>query len=73
MEDKATEIDLALKGHGLVMVMKSTVLHLLADKQLIEIGTLKKIEEEVWMIIGKRKLMNPLALFAMNNFTISVK
>jgi LysR family transcriptional activator of nhaA len=71
VEDKATEIDLALKGHGLVMAMKNTVAHLIADKQLVEIGTLKKIEEEVWMIVGKRKILNPLALFAMKNFTLS--
>ncbi len=71
VEDKAMEIDLALKGHGLAMAMKSTVEHLLSEKKLIEIGSLKKIEDEVWMIVGKRKILNPLALFAMKNFTLS--
>lgn len=71
VEDKATEIDLALKGHGVMIAMRSTVKRLLAEKQLIEIGSLKKIEEEVWMLVGKRKILNPIALFAMKNFTLS--
>lgn len=73
VEDNATEIDLALKGHGLVAVMKSSVDQLLKDKKLVEIFPLKKVEEEVWMIVGKRKLLNPIALFAMKNFTLPLK
>lgn len=73
VEDNATEIDLALKGHGLVAVMKSSVDHLIKEKKLVEIFPLKKVEEEVWMIVGKRKLLNPIALFAMKNFTIPLK
>lgn len=71
VEDKATEIDLALFGHGLAAVMKNTVKEHIKEKRLIEIGTLKKVEEEVWMIIGKRKILNPIALFAMKNFKLS--
>lgn len=71
VEDKATEIDLALNGHGLAAVMKNTVKEHIKEKRLIEIGVLKKVEEEVWMIIGKRKILNPIALFAMKNFKLS--
>ncbi len=71
VEDKATEIDLALRGHGVMITMRSTVNRLLTDKKLIEIGSLKKIEEEVWMLVGKRKILNPIALFAMKNFTLT--
>lgn len=73
VEDKATEIDLALNGNGLIAVMKSNVIKFLKDKTLIEIATLNQLQEEVWMIVGKRKLLNPLALFAMKNFTLSHK
>lgn len=73
VEDNATEIDLALKGHGLVAVMKSSVDRLMKEKKLIEIAPLKKVEEEVWMIVGKRKLLNPIALFAMKNFTLPLQ
>lgn len=73
VEDNATEIDLAIKGHGLAIVMKSSVAHLLKEKILVELGPLKGVEEEIWMIIGKRKILNPLALYAMKNFTLLLK
>ena len=71
VEDKTTEIDLALNGHGLAVIMKSSVSDLLKRKVLIEIGPLKKVNEEVWMTIGKRKLLNPIALYAMKNFELT--
>lgn len=71
VEDKATETDLALKGLGLVIAMKSSVESLLKEKSLIELHSIKNIQEEVWMIVGKRKILNPLALFAMKNFQLS--
>lgn len=73
VEDNATEIDLALKGHGVVAAMKSSVDQQIKEKKLVEIFPLKKVEEEVWMIVGKRKLLNPIALFAMKNFSIPLK
>ncbi len=69
VEDKATEIDLALKGMGLIIVMKNSVTEHLKNKSLVELHAIKNIHEEIWMIIGKRKILNPLALYAMNNFT----
>jgi LysR family transcriptional activator of nhaA len=71
VEDKATEIDLALKGMGLIVVMKSCVLGHLKNKSLVELYPIKNIEEEVWMIIGKRKILNPLAIYAMKNFSLN--
>lgn len=70
VEDKATEIDLALKGFGLICVMKSSVDHLLKENHFVEMASLPKTEEEIWMIIGKRKILNPLAIFAMKNFNL---
>jgi len=69
VEDKSTEIDLALKGMGLIIVMKNSVAHHLKRKTLIELHAFKNIHEEIWMIIGKRKILNPLALYAMKNFS----
>lgn len=73
VEDKATEIDLAIRGHGVISVMRKSVEHLLKEKVLVEMGSLKDVQEEIWMIIGKRKILNPLALHAMKNFTLTVK
>lgn len=71
VEDKATEVDLAIKGFGLICVMKSGVDYLLKDGQLVELASLPNTDEEIWMIIGKRKILNPLAIFAMKNFDLN--
>ncbi len=70
VEDKATEIDLALKGYGLITALRPSVQEYLKGNSLIEFGKINSVKEEIWMIIGKRKILNPLALFAMNNFTL---
>jgi LysR family transcriptional regulator, transcriptional activator of nhaA len=71
VEDKATEIDLALKGFGLIAVTKNSVSPFLKQKELIELGNLG-IKDGVWMILGKRKILNPLALFALKNFKLQI-
>lgn len=71
VEDKATEIDLALKGFGVIAVMKKAVQKELKEKSLIEIGIMENTFEEIWMIAGKRKILNPLALAALKNFDLT--
>ncbi len=70
VEDKATEIDLALKGFGLMAIMRESASLYVKNHQLIEIGSLAPLQEEIWMIIGKRKILNPLALFAFKHFNL---
>ena len=70
VEDKATEVDMALRGFGLITAMKPNVQSYLKSKELMEFGPLPGMYEEVWMILGKRKILNPLALFAMKNFNL---
>lgn len=70
VEDKATEIDLALKGFGVIASMKKAVKQELENKSLIEIGVMKNTFEEIWMVTGKRKILNPAALSALKNFTL---
>lgn len=69
VEDKATEIDMALRGFGLITAMRSSVEPYLKAKSLLKYESLKDIYEEVWMILGKRKILNPLAVFALKSFT----
>jgi LysR family transcriptional regulator, transcriptional activator of nhaA len=71
VEDKATEIDLALRGLGLIIVLKSSVEPLLKQNMLLELAPLPEMKEEIWMLIGKRKILNPLALYAMKNFSLT--
>lgn len=69
VEDKATEMDMALRGFGLITAMKSSVQPYLHNRSLIQYESLKGLYEEIWMILGKRKILNPLAVFAMKSFT----
>jgi LysR family transcriptional activator of nhaA len=69
VEDKATEIDMAIRGLGLITAMRSSVQPYLKNKSLIQYASLKDLYEEVWMILGKRKILNPLAVFALKSFT----
>jgi LysR family transcriptional regulator, transcriptional activator of nhaA len=70
--DKATEHDLAMRGIGVITGMKSGVHNLLKEKKLVELGKLAGLNEEIWMLMGKRKILNPLALFAMKNFSLEL-
>lgn len=68
VEDKATEIDMAQRGLGLICAIKSCVEPQLKNKSLIQYSTLKDLHEEIWMILGKRKILNPLAIHALKYF-----
>ncbi len=69
VEDKATEIDMAQRGLGLICAIKSCVEPQLKNKSLIQFAVLKNLHEEIWMILGKRKILNPLALHALKYFS----
>lgn len=70
VEDKATEIDLALKGYGLIFTSKMCVQSYLKTNKLVQIASVPGIFEEIWMILGKRKILNPLAIHAMKKFEL---
>ncbi|MFY7993935.1 MAG: LysR family transcriptional regulator [Bacteriovoracaceae bacterium] len=71
VEDMAMEIDLAIRGFGFIATIRSAVNDQLKNKNLIEVCTLKDLQDEVWMIVGKRKIINPLALFALKQFKMN--
>lgn len=71
VEDVEMEVDLALRGFGLIATLRSAVSEQLKNKKLLEVCTLKDLYDEVWMIVGKRKIINPLALFALKQFKMN--
>jgi LysR family transcriptional activator of nhaA len=71
VEDAAPELDLALKGYGLICTIRKSVQRELKEKRIIEVGSLDGAFEEIWMIAGKRKMLNPSALNAFNSFHLS--
>lgn len=71
VEDVEMEVDLALRGFGFIATLRSAVSEQLKNKNLVEVCTLKDLYDEVWMIVGKRKIINPLALFALKQFKMN--
>ena len=71
VEDMAMEIDLAIRGFGFIATIRSAVNDQLKNKNLVEVCTLKDLQDEVWMIVGKRKIINPLALYALKQFKMN--
>lgn len=67
IEDHQTEIDLARKGHGVVITQPSTVKRYLKEKKLVKLHELS-ITDEVWLLLGQRKRVNELATLALENF-----
>lgn len=71
VEDGASEVDLAIQGHGLIITFKKNVARLLEIKVLKEVFPLSEVAEEIWLSQGQRKLINPYAASAMRDFRLS--
>lgn len=69
IEDHQTEIDLARKGHGMVITQPSTVKRYLKEKKLVKLHELE-ITDEVWLLLGRRKKTNELATLALEKFRV---
>lgn len=70
LEDHQTEIDLARKGHGVVITHPSTVKRYLREKKLVKLQQLD-LTDEVWLLMGPRKKTNELAYHAIRDFTLT--
>lgn len=69
IEDHQTEIDLARKGHGVVITHPSTVKRYLSEKKLVKVDDLDLVDE-IWLLIGSRKKVNELAYSALKDFVV---
>lgn len=58
------------QGLGVAPVTESSVRDLLQSKELVVLGTLPGVTEELWLISGERKLDNPVAAHLMKEFKI---
>lgn len=59
-QDTAVQKSLALSGVGLVAAPESAVSELIESKQLVKIGVLNGVVEEVWLCTAERKIPNPV-------------
>lgn len=69
IEDHQTEIDLARKGHGVVITHPSTVKRYLTEQKLVQLEELD-LTDEIWLLIGLRKKVNELAYSALKDFIV---
>lgn len=69
IEDHQMEVDLARKGHGVIISQPSTVERYVKEKKLVKLFELP-VTDEVWLVLGKRKNVNTLAFAALKEFSI---
>lgn len=68
IEDSALEVKLAIDGVGAIATIESAVKDELASGSLNYICDLDEAYEQVWMIVRKRKILNPMAIQLLNEY-----
>ena len=69
-QDIAVKKLMAINGIGLIAAAPHSVQRLLKKKELVEIGVLNGVYEELYILTTKRKIPNQIALSLFNNFTV---
>ncbi len=69
-QDISLKVLLAKEGLGLIAAAEHSVSGQLAENQLIEIGKLANVNEEIYLITTERKIENPVASFLFKNFEL---
>jgi LysR family transcriptional activator of nhaA len=70
IQDTALQKLLGTHGDGLVPIAETAAEELIKNKDLIEIGKLEGIYEELWLIAGQRRIQNPVAAAIMKEFKL---
>jgi LysR family transcriptional activator of nhaA len=69
-QDSSIQGLLGIAGMGLVPLSSYAAKNYFAEKELIPLGTLKNVHEEIWLITGKRRVENPVAEYLIKNFKL---
>jgi LysR family transcriptional regulator, transcriptional activator of nhaA len=70
VQDTSLQKLLATHGDGLLSLAFPAAEELISDKDLINIGTLQNVHEELWLIAAQRRIQNPVAAEIMKTFKI---
>ncbi len=70
IQDTALQKLLGTHGHGLVPIAENAAEELIKNKELILIGTLQDVFDELWLIAGQRRIENPVAAAIMKEFRL---
>ncbi len=70
VQDTSLQKLMATHGHGLIPLAKPAAEELIANKELIQLGLLENVYEELWLIAAQRRIQNPVAAAIMKDFKI---
>lgn len=70
VQDTALQKLLAVHGVGITVVAAQAVQELIDNRDLVMIGELPDVYEELWLIVGDRRIANPVAAKLMQEFTV---
>ena len=70
VQDTSLQKLMGTHGDGLIPVALPAVEELIAKNELINIGTLLDVHEELWLIAAQRRIENPVAAAIMKDFKI---
>jgi LysR family transcriptional activator of nhaA len=70
VQDTSLQKLMGSHGDGLIPIALPAAEELIADKELINIGTLQDVHEELWLVAGQRRIQNPVAAAIMKDFKI---
>ena len=70
VQDTSLQKLLGTHGYGLIPIALPAVEELIASKDLVTLGILPDVHEELWMIAAHRRIQNPVAASIMKNFKI---
>jgi LysR family transcriptional activator of nhaA len=71
VDSSATGIELAQNGLGVIVVIKIVENQLLKNHSLIPLYELRSLDQEIWMLMSKKKRPHEIAQLAMKDFTFS--
>jgi LysR family transcriptional activator of nhaA len=70
VQDTSLQKLMGSHGDGLIAIALPAAQDLISSKELVNIGTLQHVHEELWLIAAHRRIQNPVAASIMKNFKI---
>lgn len=67
-EDTIVQKNMALGGNGIIPIMEDAITSYVRTNQLMILGNLEDVYDEVWLVSAKRQISNPIAQKIMQDF-----
>lgn len=70
VQDTSLQKLMGTHGDGLIPIALPAAQELIANKELVNLGILQDVHEELWLIAAQRRIQNPVASAIMKDFKI---